>query len=129
MAAQDVGHRELAVGGGEQQRREEPGAGGLPERLVRAATSALVADAEQVRGGPSRALPGVRGGYRRPRRMGESGGSCRVEDEDLTDARPCGLGVVDDVGFDRRREHWALPFEDCRHDQPGALARLRRPDA
>jgi hypothetical protein len=59
----------------------------------------------------------------------EPGASGRVEDEDLADLGPGGVGVVDDVGLDRGRERRAVPLEDRGHDQPGALPGLRGADA
>ena len=126
---QDVGHRQLGgLGGGEQERGEVARAGGAPERVVGGARGAVVADAEQRRGGAPRAGPGRRRAQRRPHRVPERGGLGGVEHAGLAELRAGGERVVEDVGLDRRREHGSVPLAHRGHDEPGGLARLGRSD-
>ena len=60
--------------------------------------------------------------------MREPGATGRVEDEHLTAACAGLVGVVNDVGLDRRGECRPVPLEDRGHDQPCALAGLGGPD-
>ena len=111
---EDLAHRQVAVRGGEQQRREEPRAGGPPECLVRVARGAVVADAEEPCGGATCAFPCAGGEDRRPRGVWQPGGAGRVEDPDLAPRGPGGVGVVHDVALDRCGQRGARPLQAAR---------------